>query len=271
MRAGGRLAAVRDALAGAGLNTVCESAQCPNRQECFHRGTATFMILGKICTRRCRFCAVESGAPRPPDPDEPRRVAETAARLGLRHVVVTSVTRDDLPDGGAGAFAAVVSWIRFRPGITVETLTPDFQGQAAALAAVLEAGPDVFNHNLETVERLQPAIRPQADYRRSLAVLRAAGRHRPRPVVKSGLMVGLGETDSELFRALADLRAAGCDALTLGQYLAPSREHLPVDRFVPPERFAEYREKALILGFTAVAAGPLARSSYRAEALFRKP
>ncbi len=268
LKTGGRFAAVNNAIETAGLNTVCQSAHCPNQQECFHRGTATFMILGNICTRQCRFCAVRSGTPLlPPDPDEPRRVAELSARLGIRHVVVTSVTRDDLPDGGAGAFAATISRIKARLGITVEVLTPDFQGNPQSLTAVLEARPDVYNHNLETVERLQPEIRPQANYQRSLAVLHAASQSRPHPVIKSGLMVGLGETNAELFRALEDLRAVGCELLTLGQYLAPSRRHLPVDRFVAPERFAEFKEKALIMGFTAVAAGPLVRSSYKAEEL----
>ncbi len=269
LKAGGQFAAVCNALDQAALNTVCESARCPNRQECFRRGTATFLILGNRCTRRCRFCAVRTAPPLPPDPGEPERIAGLVDRLGMRHAVVTSVTRDDLPDGGAGAFAAVIARLKAKPGVTVEVLVPDFQGQPQSLAAVLAAQPDVFNHNLETVERLQPAIRPQADYRRSLLVLQTAARHRPRPVVKSGLMVGLGETDAELLQTLADLRAAECDALTIGQYLAPSRRHLPVQRFVPPEGFQAYREKALALGFKAVAAGPLVRSSYRAEELFR--
>lgn len=269
-KAGGRYAAVHDALGAAALNTVCESARCPNKQECFHRGTATFMILGNICTRRCRFCAVGTGTPLALDPDEPRRVAELSARLGLRHVVVTSVTRDDLPDGGANAFADTITRLKALPGVTVEVLIPDFQGNTRSIIAVLEARPDVFNHNLETVERLQPAIRPQANYQRSLFVLHTASRTHPRPTVKSGLMAGLGETDEDLFRAMQDLRAAGCDALTLGQYLAPSRQHVPVDRFVTPDQFAVYRDKALAMGFTAVAAGPLVRSSYNAESLFRR-
>ena len=266
---GGQSAAVSNALDHAALNTVCENARCPNRQECFHRGTATFMILGNLCTRQCRFCAVRTGTPLPPDPDEPQRIAELVDRLSMRHVVVTSVTRDDLPDGGAGAFAAVITRLKARPGVTVEVLVPDFQGNPQSMAVILAARPHVFNHNLETVARLQPAIRPQADYRRSLLVLHTAARNRPRPVVKSGLMVGLGETDEELFQALADLRAADCDVLTLGQYLAPSRRHLPVKRFVTPDGFEAYRKKALALGFTAVAAGPLVRSSYHAEELFR--
>jgi lipoic acid synthetase len=269
LKTGGRFAAVHHALGAAGLNTVCEHARCPNRPECFQRGTATFLILGNRCTRQCRFCAVRNGTPAPADPDEPRRVAELAAELGLRHVVVTSVSRDDLPDGGAGAFAATIRLIKQRPEVTVEVLTPDFSGKTKALAAVLDAKPDVFNHNLETVERLQPLIRPQANYQRSLFVLLTAARALPRPGVKSGLMVGLGETDAELFEALADLRTAGCELLTLGQYLAPSRRHLPVARFVSPDQFAAYREKALAMGFKAVAAGPLVRSSYQAETLLR--
>ena len=264
----GRYTAVNKALGAAALHTVCESAHCPNKQECFNRGTATFMILGNICTRQCRFCAVNSGTPPfPPDPDEPRRIADLAARFGIRHVVVTSVTRDDLPDGGAGAFAETITRIKALPGITVEVLTPDFQGNIHSINTVLSAAPDVFNHNLETVERLQPAIRPQADYRRSLSVLHTASRAGIRPRVKSGLMVGLGETDDELMVALADLRSAGCRSLTLGQYLAPSPRHWPVARFVPPERFEHYHRRALGLGFLAVAAGPLVRSSYQADKL----
>lgn len=268
-KSGGQYANVSQALDRAALHTVCENARCPNRQECFHRGTATFLILGNICTRQCRFCAVPTGTPLPPDPGEPQRIAELVERMGMRHVVVTSVTRDDLPDGGAAVFAAVIALLKANPGITVEVLVPDFQGNPESLAQVLAAKPDVFNHNLETIARLQPMIRPQADYRRSLMVLKAAARQRPRPVLKSGLMVGLGETDEDLFQALADLREADCEALTLGQYLAPSRRHHPVQRFVPPAGFEAYREKALAMGFKAVAAGPLVRSSYHAEELFR--
>ena len=270
LNTGGHYTAVHNALGMAALPTVCESAQCPNKYECFSRGTATFMILGDICTRQCRFCAIHSGSPVSSDPNEPRRVADLATQLGLKHVVVTSVTRDDLPDGGAAAFSATIIKLKTLPGITVEVLTPDFQGNLHAINTVLAAGPDVFNHNLETVERLQPVIRPQADYHRSLSVLRTAARANPHPRVKSGLMVGLGETDAELFQALADLRTAGCDTLTLGQYLAPSRRHVAVDRFVPPDQFNGYRERALAMGFTAVAAGPLVRSSYHAGELFRE-
>lgn len=270
LKTGGQYAAVQAALQTAALTTVCENARCPNKLECFHRGTATVMILGRLCTRQCRFCAVRGGTPLPPDHGEPARVAAAAARLGLRHVVVTSVTRDDLPDGGAGAFAETITRLKALPGVTVEVLVPDFQGNPQAIGRVLAAEPDVFNHNLETVARLQPVIRPQADFHRSLAVLRLAAAARPRPLVKSGLMVGLGETDAELFQALAELRAAGCEALTLGQYLAPSRRQTSVDRFVPPAQFERYREQAVAMGFIAVAAGPLVRSSYNAETMFRE-
>ncbi|MCA1808171.1 MAG: lipoyl synthase [Kiritimatiellia bacterium] len=263
---GFKLDAVHRTLRATGLPTVCESAHCPNRAECFARGTATVMILGEICTRDCRFCAVTHGTPQPPAPDEPERVAELARRLKLRYVVVTSVTRDDLPDGGAGVFAAVIRQLKSIP-VQVEVLTPDFQGHEPSIATVIQAEPDVFNHNLETVRRLQALIRPQADYQRSLEVLRMASRMDSRVTIKSGLMLGLGETDAELREALRDLRAQGCMALTLGQYLAPSRNHHPVERFVPPAEFDAWRQTALEMGFAAVAAGPLVRSSYRADEL----
>ena len=267
-RAPGRVNAVQSLLDASGLHTVCEGAHCPNRHECFSRGTATFMILGGVCTRDCRFCAVQSGMPAAVDPDEPRRVAEAAAHLRLRHVVVTSVTRDDLPDGGAGHFAAVIRALREQiPGAAIEVLTPDFQGCERDIAAVLSAAPDVFNHNLETVRRLQAVIRPAADYGRSLAVLRYAAAWTPKTAVKSGLMVGLGETDDEVLQAIGDLREAGCELLTVGQYLAPSKMHHPVARFVPPETFARYAREAMAMGFRNVASGPLVRSSYQAEAL----
>lgn len=269
LKTDGRYAAIHNALDTSALHTVCESAQCPNKSECFNRGTATFMILGNICTRQCRFCAVHSGSPSFCDPDEPRRIADFATQFGLQHVVVTSVTRDDLPDGGASVFAETITRLKALPGVTVEVLTPDFQGNLHAIHTVLSAEPDVFNHNLETVKRLQPEIRPQADYHQSLFVLKTASHSSLRPRIKSGLMVGLGETDNELFQALDDLRTAGCDTLTLGQYLAPSRRHVPVNRFVPPDQFNGYRERALAMGFKAVAAGPLVRSSYLAKELFR--
>jgi len=265
-------AQVRHVLRGARLNTVCNSAHCPNRPECFANGTATFMILGNVCTRACSFCAVPSGEPTRPAPDDPKAVADAAVALDLRHVVVTSVTRDDLPDGGAGHFALTIRALRQRlPQATVEVLTPDFLGEHDPIDRVLDAGPDVFNHNLETVRRLSPIVRPQADYDRSLAVFaRAAKRARQTSatlLVKSGLMVGLGECDEEVRAAMADLRRAGCDAVTIGQYLPPSRGHRPVQRFVAPEQFARFRADALAMGFAAVAAGPFVRSSYRAEAM----
>jgi len=250
------------------LNTVCRSARCPNLGECWQRRTATFMILGEFCTRDCRFCAVaHQPAPAPPDPDEPQRVAEAARRLGLRYAVVTSVTRDDLPDGGAAHFAAVVRQLHaVVPGIAVEVLTPDFRGDETALRTVLAAGPTVFNHNLETVERLTREIRSGADYRRSLAVLAAAGRIGAGQIrTKSGLMVGLGETDAEVEQAIRDLRAAGVALLTIGQYLPPSATHHPLARYVRPEQFAAWREFAIELGFTHVASAPLVRSSYHAD------
>ena len=249
------------------LATVCTGAHCPNQAECYARGTATFMILGTRCTRDCRFCAVAPGPGEPLRPDEPGAVAEACARMCLRHVVITSVTRDDLPDGGAGQFARTIRAVRRRlPGATVEVLTPDFLGRAADVDAVLDARPDVFNHNIETVGRLYPAVRPAGDYARSLSVIaRAAGREAVR--AKSGLMLGLSERDDEVRQVLRDLRGAGARLVTIGQYLAPSAEHVPVARFVTPERFDAWRSEAEAMGFAA-AAGPFVRSSYRAEALF---
>jgi lipoic acid synthetase len=283
------------------LNTVCSSAKCPNRHECWNRGTATVMILGNTCTRNCRFCNVNTGRPDPVDAGEPARVAEAAKRLNLKHIVITSVTRDDLPDGGAGAFAATINAVKeAMPDASVEVLTPDF---VEHLDTVLDAQPDVFNHNLETVKRLQAVIRPQASYEKSLATLRKAAERGCRTglsgtpdslcqgekshaleyekrvlqvnealsqhkmFVKSGLMLGLGETDEEIFQTLEDLYAAGVRLLTLGQYLAPTREHYPVERFVSPEHFDELASKARLMGFEGVAAGPLVRSSYRADEL----
>lgn len=264
-----RAGEVHRTLDGLGLRTVCRDALCPNRARCFSRGTATFMILGETCTRACPFCAVPGGIPPAPDPEEPRRVAEAARRLGLSHVVVTSVARDDLPDGGASHFAATVSALRaLRPSATVEVLVPDFGGDAEALAAVLAAGPDVLNHNLETVPRLYPRVRPAAAYGRSLEVLARARSLRPGVTTKSGLMLGLGEREEEVLEVLRDLRRAGCDLVTLGQYLQPSRCHLPVAEYLPPGRFAAYRRAALDLGFRGAVAGPLVRSSYHAGDLF---
>ena len=269
-----------------GLHTVCEEARCPNKGECFGSGTATFLILGDACTRSCGFCSVEHAAPASaaapgpcaPDAGEPARVAEAAARLGLRHVVITSVTRDDLPDGGAAQFAATVSAVREAvPGATVEVLIPDLGGDDAALHAVLAARPDVLGHNLETVPRLYPAARPQAVYERSLDLLRKAAvwardEARPgpqRPLTKTGVMVGLGETEEELAAVLRDAAAAGVDLVTIGQYLQPGRDCLPVDRFVEPAEFATWERRGAELGL-AVTAAPFVRSSYRAgEALQR--
>lgn len=254
------------------LHTVCQSAKCPNLPECFSRGTATFMILGDICTRNCRFCAVEKGMPRPLDPEEPHRVAQAAQALGLSHVVVTSVSRDDLPDGGAEHFAATIRAIRRAlPEAGVEVLIPDFKGDLDALRTVVEAGPDVLNHNLETVPRLYPRVRPQADYRRSLKVLKVAKEFDGTLLTKSGLMLGLGEEKGEILKVMEDLRRVGCDLLTLGQYLAPSEEHHPVIRFIPPEEFDKLKLKGEEMGFSKIASGPPVRSSYQAgEMLFKK-
>ncbi len=258
---------MEDLLDDLALRTVCQEARCPNLVECFGRGTATFMILGSVCTRGCRFCAVEHGQPMPLDPHEPERVAEAAVRLDLRHVVITSVTRDDLPDGGAAQFAETIRAVRRElPECTVEVLIPDFGGSCTALDRVLAAKPDVLNHNLETVPRLYPDVRPGADYRRSLGLLAYAKSRSRRLATKSGLMLGLGEGGLEVFRALRDLRAAQCDILTLGQYLQPTDRQLPIARYVSPGEFAGYRERAEEMGFRSVTAGPLVRSSYRAEA-----
>jgi lipoic acid synthetase len=257
---------VRQALAFYRLNTVCDEAGCPNRAECFGRGTATFMILGDLCTRNCRFCAVRHGEPEPPDPAEPSRVAAAAGALGLSYVVVTSVTRDDLDDGGAAQFAAAVGAIRREiPGAGVELLIPDFGGDDAAVDRVIESRPDVLGHNLETVGRLYSVVRPGADYGRSLRVLRRIAESGSAPRAKSALMVGVGETREEINRALEDLRAAGVAIVCLGQYLRPSPSHHPVERFVPPEEFEDLRGEALAIGFERVFAGPFVRSSYRAE------
>jgi lipoyl synthase len=258
---------VRQLLEELKLTTVCSNAHCPNIGECFSRGTATFMILGRHCTRSCRFCAVDSRPPEKVRADESEAVAEAVVRLGLHHVVVTSVTRDDLPDGGANHFASTCHAIRKRaPEATVEILTPDFQGDPRCVDIALSGQPDVFNHNVETVPRLYPHVRPEADYQRSLDVLqRAAGTN---AVVKSGLMVGLGETRDELHRALEDLHCAGCRLVTIGQYLAPSREHVPVERFLEPQEFEQLETEARALGFEGVAASPFVRSSYRAEGLW---
>lgn len=251
------------------LNTVCKEANCPNLGECYRKHTATFMILGSQCTRNCRFCSVAPGHPQPPDPEEPENVAAAAKKLGLRHVVLTCPTRDDLPDGGAEQFAQTVRAIRRAcPGATVETLISDMQMNTAALDAVIEARPEVLNHNVETVRALQKAVRPQADYERSLAVLRYCKEKDAALLTKTGFMVGLGETEEQIGELMDDVLAAGCDILTIGQYLQPSPEHYPLDRYATPEDFARYKAMALDKGFRYVASAPLARSSYKAwEAL----
>jgi lipoic acid synthetase len=254
-----------------GLETICESGKCPNRSECWTRRTATFMILGAICTRPCGFCAVPRGRPEPPAVDEPERLAEASARLGLRHVVITSVTRDDLPDGGAAHFARCVAAVRARTGATIEVLIPDLNGDPTAIDTVLDSSPDVFNHNLETVARLQRIVRRRAQYEVSLWVLAHAKRRRPDLRSKSGLMLGLGETTEEVIETLADLRAAGCDLVTLGQYLQPSARHLPVVRYISPSEFDRLGHLARSLGFTEVASGPFVRSSYHADRMVGRP
>jgi lipoic acid synthetase len=257
----------RRLLDGQRLHTVCESAKCPNAWECWSKGTATFMIGGDRCTRACKFCAVTTAKPLPLDPGEPARVADTAARMGLRHVVVTGVARDDVPDGGAAHFAATITALRARcPSAAIEVLVPDFQDDDASINTVLDARPEVYNHNLETVRRLTPTVRHRATYDRSLSVLRKVKAWRGDAIyTKSGLMLGLGETEEELLAALADLRAVGCDLLTLGQYLQPTPAHLPVVEYVSPERFARYGSLAKRMGFIFVASAPLVRSSYHAD------
>ena len=252
-----------------GLHTVCQSASCPNIGECFSKGTATFMILGNTCTRNCGFCGVRHGEPLPLDPEEPQHVAEAAARMGLNYVVVTSVTRDDLADGGASHFAETIRLIKQKiPGVRVEVLIPDFGGSSDALREVMEAGPSVLNHNVETVPRLYPIVRPAADYQRSLSLLETARELEPSTYTKSGLMVGLGETKEEVVEVLRDLRSRECDLVTIGQYLRPSKSSLPVAEYVHPEQFDEYKAIGESLGFRYVASGPFVRSSYHAAELF---
>lgn len=247
------------------LNTVCKEANCPNLGECYRKHTATFMILGSICTRNCRFCNVTTGRPLPPDPDEPENVAIAAKKLGLRHVVLTCSTRDDLADGGAEQFAKTVAAIRrLCPTATVETLISDMKFNTDALDVVIAAHPDVINHNVETVKELQKAVRPQADYARSLGVLKYCKQKNPALLTKTGFMVGLGETEEQISVLLDDILETGCDILTIGQYLQPSPAHYPLARYATPEDFARYKELALSKGFRHVASAPLARSSYRA-------
>ena len=253
------------------LTTVCQEALCPNQFECFAKGTATFMILGERCTRNCRFCAIGQGPLGPPDQEEPQRVAAAVLALGLRYSVITSVTRDDLNDGGATHFAATIQAVRERnPQTLIEVLIPDLQGDPEALKTVLTSGPDVLNHNLETVARLYAEVRPEANYQRSLEVLGLCKTLAPGVVTKSGIMVGLGETAGELSQLFADLRQARCDILTIGQYLQPSKAHLPVARYIPPEEFAVMAHEAQALGFKAVAADPFVRSSYQAQTLYQQ-
>jgi lipoic acid synthetase len=251
------------------LHTVCESARCPNRKECFSQGTATFMILGDVCTRNCTFCAVKHGNPKGPDPQEPDHVVQAVDRLGLRYAVMTSVTRDDLPDGGASQFARTIRAIhKYDPNITAEVLIPDFQGSRSALQTVIDASPAVLNHNIETVPRLYPEVRPQAKYQRSLDLLKRARLLDSSLFTKSGLMLGLGESRAEVVQVMADLRQAGCDLLTIGQYLQPSLGHYQLVRYVRPEEFEELRIIGEESGFVSVAAGPLVRSSFHAAEMY---
>ncbi len=269
---GPRASRVLNTIAANHLHTVCSSAACPNKGTCFEEGTATFLILGNVCTRACAFCNIGHGAPLPLDSDEPRRVAEAARLMNLSYVVVTSVTRDDLPDEGSKAFAATIRAIRKDlPNAGIEVLVPDFSGREDCLRTVLEARPDVFNHNLETVERITPDIRSKARYRRSLEVLASARRIAPEIPTKSGLMVGLGESRDDLGEAFKDLSSAGVGRLTIGQYLQPTRDHLPVVRFYTPSEFDELADEARSAGIPAVLSGPLVRSSYHAGSLSEEP
>jgi lipoic acid synthetase len=266
--------ATRRLIDGLKLNTVCVEARCPNLTECWSRHTATFMILGDKCTRRCRFCAVQTARPDPVEADEPQRLAEAAEHLGLRHVVITSVARDDLPDEGAGHFAACIRAVHDRlPGATVEVLVPDFHARRECVQTVIDAAPEVFNHNVETVPSLHKRVRPQAKYHRSLETLRLAKALAPGHKTKSGVMVGLGEPQAELLQVFRDLRGVDCDLLTIGQYLKPSSPdhdgHLPVERFYTPEQFEALGKAAEAMGFEAVASGPFVRSSYFAETLYQ--
>lgn len=253
-----------------GLHTVCQEAKCPNIWECFSKHTATFMIMGSHCTRSCRFCAIDHGPISQPDPEEPARVAEAARKMGLNYVVITSVTRDDIADGGAAFFSETIQEVRKQiPDVLIEVLIPDFQGNPNALKTVLKAQPDVLNHNIETVPRLYSTVRPEANYTRSLELLKQTRQYDPSIPIKSGLMLGLGELPDEISLILEDIFKAGCRTLTLGQYLQPSKQHLQVERFVPPEEFDNWRKIALEIGFSQVASGPFVRSSYHAKELFQ--
>ncbi|HEA67655.1 MAG TPA: lipoyl synthase [Desulfobacterales bacterium] len=262
--------AVRALLSKGRLHTVCQEAKCPNLWECFSQNTATFLIMGSRCTRNCRFCAVSHGPVSPPDREEPIRVAEAVQQMQLSYVVITSVTRDDLPDGGASFFSTTIHEIRKKiPDILVEVLIPDFQGNETSIQSIVDAQPDILNHNLETVPRLYDSVRPQAGYRRSLEVLKQVHLYDPALPTKSGLMLGLGEKSEEIQETLKDLLDVGCRILTLGQYLQPTAQHLPVSRFIPPEEFDIWRKRALEIGFSKVASGPFIRSSYHAKTLFQ--
>lgn len=263
---------VKGTLERFGLHTVCQEAGCPNLGECWGRGTATFMILGDVCTRACRFCGVKSGPPSPPEINEPRQVAEAAKALSLSYCVVTSVSRDDLPDGGAGHFAATVRAIReICPDTLIEVLIPDFEGSRNSLRTVIEAEPDLIGHNVETAARLAPGVRDRrTSYHRSLALLKGVKEIEPEARTKSGLMVGLGETEGEVLATMQDLRDAECDILTVGQYLQPSKECLPVAEYVHPEKFKKYREIGEAMGFRSVAAGPFVRSSYLSDQFYEQ-
>jgi lipoyl synthase len=258
--------ATRNLIDDLNLHTVCESARCPNHWECWSKGTATFMIAGDRCTRACGFCAVDTRRPMALEDDEPERVAEATRRMKLKYVVITAVARDDLADGGAAHFQKVIERVRaVNPEIIIEVLTPDFLDDDAAIDTVLAAQPEIFNHNLETICRLTSEVRSVATYKRSLSVLNKVKQRAPKIFTKSGLMLGLGETEAELHEAIADLRAVGCDLLTLGQYLQPTKKHLPVVEFIHPDQFAAYKKTAEAMGFTHVASGPLVRSSYHAD------
>ena len=267
MPANAEVGRIRNLLREHSLSTVCEEASCPNLGECFGHGTATFMILGDICTRRCPFCDVAHGRPMPPDPEEPVKLASAVSKMQLKYVVITSVDRDDLDDSGAGHFADCIKALREQnDSLQIEILTPDFKGREDKALAVLEsAPPDIFNHNLETVPRLYKKVRPGADYKKSLLLLRNVSRLLPHVPTKSGLMLGLGEEISEVLEVMEDLRSHGVSLLTLGQYLQPTRNHLPVNRFVHPDEFSRLKEEGLVMGFTHVASGPLVRSSYHAD------
>ncbi len=261
---------IRSLIQKGGLHTVCQEASCPNQFECFSAHTATFLILGSKCTRNCRFCNIEAGPDGPPDKDEPGKVAEAAKKMNLSYVVVTSVTRDDLEDGGAGLFAETILSLKNKiPKVRVEVLIPDFKGDEKALKTVLEAGPDVLNHNMETVERLYPSVRPEAGYQRSLDLLKKAWETAPSIPTKSGLMLGLGEKKGEIQKTIQDLFNARVKILTLGQYLQPSKNHLPVKQFITPEAFEQWRQTAYRIGIPKVASGPFVRSSYHAVKLYR--